>query len=67
MTWSGPEVTVLYQDDVGRGVLLLPNTFLVFLGAGDRLLCHDIKRQKKPWKIKLTADFRFGRSPEISF
>ena len=42
MTWSGPEVTVLYQDDVGRGVLLLPNTFLVFLGAEERLLCYDM-------------------------
>ncbi|MEL6839768.1 MAG: hypothetical protein AAFP85_10775 [Pseudomonadota bacterium] len=57
------------------GFLVVPNTSLVFVGAGERLLCYDVQNKTRLWEDETTFGFwawrRFDRyvlmSAEIEF
>jgi hypothetical protein len=43
------------------GVLLLPDTGILFVGAGERLLAYDLKHPKRLWEDMREAGFGFHR------
>ena len=49
-----------YQDERGTftpGFLLVSDTSLFFLGAGERLLCYDIEKKVRLWEDRTTYGF----------
>ena len=60
--WPSLVVSQKYEDAQqtwNPGFCLLPDTSLVFIGAGKRLLCYDIKKRQKLWED--AADCGFWR------
>lgn len=51
--WPSVVIIQKYQDaqqSFSPGILLVPDTSLVFIGAGERLLCYDIEKRKRLWE-----------------
>ncbi|MEM8980229.1 MAG: hypothetical protein AAGD04_12145 [Pseudomonadota bacterium] len=42
---------------ISPGILLVPDTSLVFVGAGTRLLCYDLKKQARLWEEEAYLGF----------
>ncbi|GLT12716.1 hypothetical protein ACFQFQ_07725 [Sulfitobacter porphyrae] len=58
--WPSVVVAQKYQD--GRqtfspGFLLVPDTSLLFLGAGERLLCYDLDKKVRLWEDETDCGF----------
>ena len=45
------------QQAFSPGILIVHDTSLVFVGAGDRLLCYDIDNQKRLWEDETSFGF----------
>jgi len=51
--WPSIIVAQKYQDAQQAfrpGVLVVPETSLVFIGAGERILCYDIQKRERIWQ-----------------
>ncbi|WP_208352514.1 hypothetical protein [Pseudaestuariivita rosea] len=50
--WPSTVIVQKYQNEWGAtpGILIVPETNILFIGAGDRLLCYDIGKQKRLWE-----------------
>ncbi len=58
--WPSLVLAQKYQDaqqSFKPGILLLPNTCLLFVGAGERLLCYDLVGKRRLWEDQ--TDFGF--------
>ena len=58
-SWPSTVVTQKYKDEGGfnPGILVVPDTSLVFVGAGERLLCYDMKKPCKLWEEQTNVGF----------
>ncbi|QFS96372.1 hypothetical protein FIV06_03005 [Labrenzia sp. THAF191b] len=58
--WPPVIVAQKYQDSqrtFSPGVLLIPDTSLAFVGAGERLLCYNIEEQRRLWEDETDYGF----------
>ena len=58
--WPSVVIALKYPDarqTFRPGILLLPDPSLVFIGAGERLLCYDIKQKIRLWEDRTDCGF----------
>ncbi|WP_243611665.1 hypothetical protein [Shimia aestuarii] len=58
--WPSVVVAQRYRDaqqSFSPGILLVPDTSLVFIGAGERLLCYNIEEKTRLWEDETHLGF----------
>ena len=58
--WPSVIVAQKYKDHqqaFSPGFLLVPDTSLIFVGAGERLLCYDIEEKMRLWEDETDCGF----------
>ncbi len=58
--WPSVIIAQRYQDHrqtFSPGFLVVPDTSLIFLGAGERLLCYDLEKKVRLWEDETDGGF----------